>query len=288
MTPDQVIKKDGCRGGHIEGLDPAQHWDADPVVDLAKHTGSNSPSFCPQHDHEIARKDPILEIIERDPFLGSSAHGPEPIRAEITKEPRQIRRPHDGQPLDRPGGGSRDGGAERRRPPLGQNQTRRTRGIGHASDRADILRVFDAIQRDPPPRPRASRIASVTLHGLAASRIASVTLHGLDASRIASVTLHGLDASRIASVTLHGLDAKLGDWARHQRDPLGLSPSRGLIVDAFPGDLLYWNPSRLGYRCESLQVSPCRSLADPELVHTTAPRAERLSDRVQAVENLDP
>jgi hypothetical protein len=136
---------DGAGGGDVEGADSAGHGDAEKVVAGAADERVEASAFAAEDDDEVAGEiEPV--VVGGAAFVETD--NPEVLALEVFEGADEVDDAGDAEMLGCAGAGLDGGGAEGSGAALGEEDAVDAGAVGHAEERAEVLRVFDAVERE--------------------------------------------------------------------------------------------------------------------------------------------
>ena len=137
------VEDDGSGGGDVEGADAAGHGNAQQMVAGAADQIVQTRAFAAEDDDEIAGE---VELVVVGCAALVETDDPEIAVLELFEGADEIDDAGDAEVLGRAGAGFDGGGAEGSGAAFGEEDAVDAGAIGHAKKRAEILRIFNAIE----------------------------------------------------------------------------------------------------------------------------------------------
>ena len=138
-----LIEHDCPGSGNVEGADAARHGDAEKVVAGAANQVVETRSLATEDKDAIASE---VEVVVIGSTLLVEADDPEIPALELFEGADKVNDTGDAQVLGGPGTGFHGNRAERGGTALGKNDAVDACAVGYAEQRAEILRIFDAVK----------------------------------------------------------------------------------------------------------------------------------------------
>jgi len=139
------VEDDGTGGGNVEGADAAGHGNAQQVVAGAADEVVQASAFAAEDEDAVAGE---VELV----VVGSAAlvesYDPKVVAFEVFEGADEVDNAGNAQMLGCAGAGLDGYRAERSGPALGEDDAVDACAIGYAEERAEILRVFDAVESE--------------------------------------------------------------------------------------------------------------------------------------------
>ena len=134
---------DGSCCGYVERRDGSGHGDAQQVIAGAADEVVQSVAFATEDDYRVGRE--IVVVVTVGAALVES-DAPDVLLLELLEGAHEIDDTGDADVLGGSGGGFDGDGAEGRGAAFGEKHAVHSGGIGGAEERAEVLRVFDAVE----------------------------------------------------------------------------------------------------------------------------------------------
>ena len=144
---------DGSGGGYVEGADAAGHWNVQQMIAGAANEIVESRAFTAEHDDEIAGE--VELVVSCQAALSNSrvqADDPEVVFLQLLKGADEVDNACDAKVLGGPGAGLHSGGAQWSRAAFGEKDAFDSCAICDAKKSAEVLWVFNAIDREDEAR----------------------------------------------------------------------------------------------------------------------------------------
>ncbi len=142
------IKNHGAGGSHVERADGASHGNAQKVVAGAADEVVKASALPAENDDKIAGEIELV-VVRLTPFV--EARDPQIVAFEFFKGTHEIDDACDAKVLGRTGAGLHGGGTQGSGAALGNNYAVDACAVGHAQQGAEVLRIFNAIERENKP-----------------------------------------------------------------------------------------------------------------------------------------
>ena len=139
------VKDDGTGGRNVERANATCHGDAQQVVAGAPDEIVQPRSLAAEDDDKIASE---IELVVVGGAAFVESYDPKVVPLEFFEGTDEIDDAGDAQVLGCAGAGFDGGGAERRGAALGEQDAVNSCAIGHAEQRAEVLRIFDPIESE--------------------------------------------------------------------------------------------------------------------------------------------
>ena len=137
------VEDDGTGGGDVERADAAGHGNAEQVVAGAADKIVEARAFAAEDDDEIAGE---VELVVVGWAALVETDDPEVVLLEVFEGADEVDDAGDAEVLGGAGAGFDGGGAERGGAALGEDDAVDAGAIGDAEQRAEVLRIFDAVE----------------------------------------------------------------------------------------------------------------------------------------------
>jgi hypothetical protein len=123
------------------------------MIRLLEDASTNPSALSAQDDRQIPSEDPIVQLIQAG--LRTETSGDDPISAifHLGQRANKIRNSSHREPFNGSRRGPTDSRRQRRGPAIRQDQPSDSRRFRDACHGTDILRIFDAIERDQSAMP---------------------------------------------------------------------------------------------------------------------------------------
>ena len=135
----------GSSGGDVEGADAACHGDMQQMIAGAADKIVKAGAFAAEDDDEIAGE---IELVVGGGTALVEPHDPEIATLELFEGANEIDDAGDAEVFGGSGAGLNGGGAERSGAALGEEDAVDAGAIGDAKKSAEVLRVFNAVERE--------------------------------------------------------------------------------------------------------------------------------------------
>lgn len=140
-----LIENDGSGGRDVQRGDTAGHGNAEKVVAGAADKIVQARALASEDDHEIAGEVELV-VVGRASFVETD--DPEVVALEILEGADEVDDAGDAKVLGCAGAGLHGRRAEGRGAALGEDDTVDTGAVGDAEQRAEVLRIFNAVERE--------------------------------------------------------------------------------------------------------------------------------------------
>ena len=138
-----LVKHNRSGRGNVERTDAAGHGNAQQVIAGAAHQVVKPRALAAQHDNKIAGK--VKSVVVAFAALVQT-DDPQVLAFEFFERANQVDDAGNAKMLRRAGTGLYGSSAQRRGAALGKNHAVNPGAIGHAQQRAQILRVFHSVE----------------------------------------------------------------------------------------------------------------------------------------------
>jgi hypothetical protein len=143
------IEDDGSSGGNVERADAARHGNAQEMVASTADKIVQTGALATEDEDEIAGK---VELVVIRGAVFVEADDPEVVLLEVFKRADQVDHSGDAEMLGCTGTGFDGYGAEGRCAAFCEDNTVDSGAVGHAQKGAEVLRIFNAIDREDKTR----------------------------------------------------------------------------------------------------------------------------------------
>ena len=137
------VEDDGSGGGDVEGADAAGHGDAQQVVAGAADEVVEAGAFAAEDEDAVAGE---VELVVVGLAALVETDDPDIALLEVFKSADEVDDAGDAEVLGCSGAGFYGDGAERGGAALGEDDAVDAGAVGYAEERAEILRVFNAVE----------------------------------------------------------------------------------------------------------------------------------------------
>src|SRR5829696_5966287 len=142
---DGFVKNYAGGDRDVERFDLPAQGDADEHVAALAHETPQPLALAAEQQGAGLRPVPVRV---RGVGLGGGADGPDAAPLQLLQQPHDVGGARDGHVFERAGRGLRHRLGQARRAPLGDEDAVRARTLGRAYNRAEVARVFDAVEHD--------------------------------------------------------------------------------------------------------------------------------------------
>ena len=139
------VENDGSGGGDVEGTDAAGHGDAQEVVAGAADEIVEAGAFAAQDEDAVAGE---VELVVVGGAALVEADDPDVLLLQFLEGADEVDDAGDAEVLGGAGAGFHGDGAQWRGAALGEDDAVDAGAIGDAQQRAEILRIFNAIESE--------------------------------------------------------------------------------------------------------------------------------------------
>jgi hypothetical protein len=143
--PGCLIQHDGPGCGNVQRTDTPGHGDAQQVVAGAPDEIVQTGAFAAEDQNAVPGE---VELVVVGGAALVETNDPNILPLEVFEGANKVDHARDAQVLGGSGAGLDRDWAERGRTPLGKNDAVDTCPVGYAQQRAEILRIFDTIERE--------------------------------------------------------------------------------------------------------------------------------------------
>jgi hypothetical protein len=140
-----LVEDNGSGGGDVERADAAGHGDAEEMIAGAANEIVEAGTFAAEDDDEIAGE---IESVVGDGAALVEPHDPEIVTLELFEGANEVDDAGDAEVLDCSGAGFDGSRAEWSGAALGEQDAVDAGAIGDAKKSAEVLRVFNAVERE--------------------------------------------------------------------------------------------------------------------------------------------
>lgn len=146
----RLVENHSSGGRDVEGTHPSRHGDAEEVIAGFAHEVVEAGPFAAQHKDTVAGEVKLV-VVGLSPFV--ETNDPEILSLEILESAHEVHYAGNAEMFGCAGAGFYGHRAQRGGAALGEDNAVDAGSVGHAKERAQVLRVFDAIEgKDEPGR----------------------------------------------------------------------------------------------------------------------------------------
>ena len=149
-----LIEDDGAGGGDVERADAAGHGNAQQVVAGAADEIVEAGAFAAEDEDAVAGE---VEAVVVGCAALVETDDPEVLPLQVFERADEVDDAGDAEMLGGAGAGFDGDGAQRGGAALGEDDAVDAGAIGHAQQRAEVLRIFDAVEGEEQARLRSDR-----------------------------------------------------------------------------------------------------------------------------------
>ena len=157
----RLVEHDGARGGDVQRADAAGHGNAQQVVAGATHKIVEAGALPAEDEDAVAGE---IELIVVGGAALIESNDPDVLPLQFFESTDEVDDARDAQMLCCSGARLHSDRTERSRTPLGENNAVNTGAVGDAEQCAEVLRIFNTIEREQEPgcigagRPRGKEV----------------------------------------------------------------------------------------------------------------------------------